>query len=449
MSILTQARQTVYNERAILVGVIIPGKTWDSSNPLEELYGLAVTAGADVVGTIVQKRAQPDPGTYIGKGKVTELATLVAEKKADLVIFDNDLTPAQVRNLERAVKARVIDRTELILDIFATRARTREARLQVELAQLEYALPRLRRMWTHLGRIKGGIGMRGPGEQQLEEDRRVIARRITDLKRALKDVERRRAQTVAARREEITVSLVGYTNAGKSTLMNALTNAGVFVEDALFATLDTRTRRWHIPGWGYVLLSDTVGFIRDLPHHLVASFRATLEEVREADLLLHVIDASNPYAPQQAAAVHEVLRDMGCDHKPMIHVLNKVDQVPDRSYIELLRANLKNTVTISAKNGTGLDELARRVLETLKEQFALVEVAYDSANGALASYLRAHGLPETIEHTNGRVVFRGHVPPPAIGRIRQMNGEVRLLEDTHAGTGTGVLREDFPPCEVA
>lgn len=444
VAILTRSKQTVYNERAILVGVIVPGKTWDASNPLEELYGLAVTAGAEVVGTVVQKRQQPDPSTYIGKGKVEELARLVTEKKADLVIFDNDLSPAQGRNLERAVKARVIDRTELILDIFATRARTHEARLQVELAQLEYALPRLRRMWTHLGRIKGGIGMRGPGEQQLEEDRRVVSRRITDLKRELQEVERRRAQTVAARREEITVSLVGYTNAGKSTLMNALTNAGVFVEDALFATLDTRTRRWHIPGWGYVLLSDTVGFIRDLPHHLVASFRATLEEVREADLLLHVIDASNPYALQQAEAVHRVLKEMDCDHKPMIHVLNKIDRVPDRSYIELLRANLKNTVTISAKDGTGLDELARRVLETLKEQFALVEVSYDPGNGKLISYLRAHSIPASVEQVNGRALFRGHVPPAAIGRIRQMNGDVRVLEEQRAGTGVGVLKDEFP-----
>jgi len=448
VSILTQAKQTVYNERAVLVGVILPGKTWDASNPLEELYGLAVTAGAEVVGTLVQKRLKPDPGTYIGKGKVEELSGLVKARKADLVIFDNDLSPAQVRNLEKLTATRVIDRTELILDIFATRARTHEARLQVELAQLEYALPRLRRMWTHLGRIKGGIGMRGPGEQQLEEDRRVISRRITDLKRELKEVERRRAQTVAARRDEITLSLVGYTNAGKSTLMNALTNAGVFVEDALFATLDTRTRRWHLPGWGYVLLSDTVGFIRDLPHHLVASFRATLEEVREADLLLHVIDASNPYAPQQAKAVQQVLSELGCAEKPTIHVLNKADRVPDRSYIELLRANLKNTVVVSAKTGIGLDQLAQRVLETLKEQFALVEVSYHAGNGRLAHYMRAHAIPESVQQVNGRVVTRCRVPPAAIGRIRQMQGEVRVLEEIQAGTGTGVLADDLPAKEL-
>jgi len=429
----------VRNERAILVGVILPGKTWDDRNPLEELYGLAETAGARIVGTLVQRRPRPDASTYIGRGKAQELAELVKERDAEIVIFDNDLSPAQVRNLEKAVGARVLDRTELILDIFATRARTHEARLQVELAQLQYALPRLRRMWTHLGRIKGGIGMRGPGEQQLEEDRRVISRRITDLKRELRTIERRKAQTVASRTSEITVSLVGYTNAGKSTLMNALTDAGVFVEDALFATLDTRTRRWSLPNWGHVLLSDTVGFIRDLPHHLVASFRATLEEVRQADLLLHVIDAANPYALDQAQAVHEVLAELGCAAKPMIHVLNKADAVPDRSYIELLRAKLPDTVVVSARHRQGLDRLAQKVLQKLADQFAYVEVSFETSNGKLDAFLKTHAIVESVATDNGRMQMRCRLPWSAVGAVRQMHGELRPLEQRVAGTGNGVL----------
>ncbi len=434
----------VRNERAILVGVILPGKTWDDRNPLEELYGLAETAGAHVVATLVQKRQKPDASTYIGRGKTQELAELVKAHKADIVIFDNDLSPAQVRNLERVVRARVLDRTELILDIFATRARTHEARLQVELAQLQYALPRLRRMWTHLGRIKGGIGMRGPGEQQLEEDRRVIARRITDLKRQLRAIERRKAQTVASRGDEITVSLVGYTNAGKSTLMNALTGAGVFVEDALFATLDTRTRRWKLPGWGQVLLSDTVGFIRDLPHHLVASFRATLEEVRQADLLLHVIDAANVHALDQARAVHEVLAELGCAKKPAIHVLNKADIVPDRSYIELLRARLPDTVVVSAQTGQGLDRLAAKVLEKLAEQFAYVRVTFDTTNWKLSSFLRTHAIVEHQAQDNGQAEVTCRLPRSAVGRVQQLHGQVAFLPERIAGTGNGVLDLSSP-----
>lgn len=434
----------VRSERAILVGVVLPGKTWDDRNPLEELYGLAETAGAEIVGTLVQKRQKPDPSTYIGRGKTEQLAELVKARRADIVIFDNDLSPAQVRNLEKAVRARVLDRTELILDIFATRARTHEARLQVELAQLQYALPRLRRMWTHLGRIKGGIGMRGPGEQQLEEDRRVITRRITDLKREIRAIERRKAQTVASRTEELTVSLVGYTNAGKSTLMNALTGAGVFVEDALFATLDTRTRRWNLPEWGYVLLSDTVGFIRDLPHHLVASFRATLEEVRQADLLLHVIDASNVHALDQARAVHEVLAEMGCDQKPMIHVLNKADAVPDRSYIELLRARLPDTVVVSARERTGLDQLAQKVLEKLAERFAYVRITFDTNNWKLNSFLKTHAIVESRVQNNGQAEVRCRLPWSAVGRVQQMSGRVDFLSEKIAGTGNGVLDLSAP-----
>ncbi|MGD9649002.1 MAG: GTPase HflX, partial [Pirellulales bacterium] len=283
----------IAREGAILVGVVLPDRR-ASDDPLEELGGLATTAGARVLGQLVQRREVPDKTTYLGKGKVDELKQHVEALDADVVLFDNDLSPAQTRNLERGLGVKVLDRTELILDIFAGRARTHEARLAVELAQLQYALPRLKRMWTHLSRLKMGIGMRGPGEKQLEVDRRLVEKRIHDLKDELNEIQRRRQRQVEARYDRMTVSLVGYTNAGKSTLMNAMTGAGVLAEDKLFATLDTRTRRWMLPGWGPVLLSDTVGFIRDLPHHLIASFKATLEEARQANLLLHVADASNP-----------------------------------------------------------------------------------------------------------------------------------------------------------
>jgi len=257
---------SVRQERAVLVSVSLPDRPWLTTDPLEELQGLAETAGAKVVGGVLQKRHEINGSTYIGRGKLAELKAVVAAADADVVIFDNDLSPGQVRNLEKATNVKVIDRSELILDIFATRARSVEARLQVELAQLEYSLPRLKRMWTHLSRYSGGIGLRGPGETQLEEDRRLIGLRIRDLKAKLAEVQARREREVRSRQEQYTVSLVGYTNAGKSTLMNKLTGAGVLAEDKLFSTLETRTRQWNIPDFDRVLLSDTVGFIRNLPH---------------------------------------------------------------------------------------------------------------------------------------------------------------------------------------
>ena len=281
-----------------------------------------------VVGSMLQKRQQIDIATYIGSGKVEELKALVEAQEADVVVFDNDLGPAQTRNLEKQLEVKVVDRTEVILDIFATHARTHEAHLQVELAQLEYAMPRLKRMWTHLSRYKGGIGVRGPGEKQLEEDRRLVAHRIQELKAKLAKIQARKEREVASRGDVPTVSLVGYTNAGKSTLMNALTEAGVLVEDKLFATLDTRTRRWRFRGGGHALLSDTVGFIRDLPHALVASFKATLEEARQADLLLHVVDASSPEAESQIQAVKTRPRRAGPRRPPDAPGAQQVRQGP-------------------------------------------------------------------------------------------------------------------------
>lgn len=410
---------TVHLERAVLVSVALPDRAWTGDDPLDELRGLAATAGAVVVGGLLQKRDQIVPGTYIGRGKVEELDELVKSLDADVVVFDNDLSPAQVRNLEKKTGVKVIDRSELILDIFATRARSMEARLQVELAQLEYALPRLRKMWTHLSRYKGGIGLRGPGETQLEEDRRLVQLKIRDLKDRLEVVQVRKEREVFSRREEHTVSLVGYTNAGKSTLMNALTGAAVLAEDKLFSTLDTRTRQWRLSDWGKVLLSDTVGFIRDLPHHLIASFKATLEEARQAKLLLHVVDASSPHAEEQIGAVKEVLTELGCGQKPTLLVLNKVDQVKDPSILHVLEKHHPRSVAISAAAGTGLDRLRDAVIEMLSADFAHVTVDVPAANGKVLSYLAAHADVYRQEYHDNHVRLHCYLPKHLVRHIRE------------------------------
>jgi GTP-binding protein HflX len=397
-------------------------------NPLEELQGLATTAGAVIVGGLTQKRLKINPSTYIGRGKLQELQQQIEANEADVVIFDNDLSPGQVRNLEKATSCKVLDRSELILDIFATRARSVEARLQVELAQLEYSLPRLRKMWTHLSRYSGpGIGLRGPGETQLEEDRRLVDARIRDLKHRLAEVQARREREVRSRREEHTVSLVGYTNAGKSTLMNALTGAGVYVEDKLFSTLDTRTRQWHICDWGRVLLSDTVGFIRDLPHHLVASFKATLEEARQARLLLHVVDASNPTAEEQIQSVNKVLAEMGCDKKPTLLVLNKIDRMADRSYLDVLMRHHPRAVPISAATGQGIEALGDSVIEMLAADFAEAEVETAASNGRVQAYLAAHAEIYRQEYLDNRVKIRCYLPKHLLHHIQGPDVSVRFL----------------------
>ncbi len=324
---------------------------------LEELELLADTAGARVVGTLVQRRGDIHPATFVGKGKLEELREMVRSTDADLVIFDDDLSPAQVRNLEKASARKVIDRSELILDIFARRARTRESRLQVELAQLEYTLPRLTGLWKHLERQAGGIGTRGPGETQLETDRRLVRERIARLKSALEGVERERETQRHRRRREFRAALVGYTNAGKSTLFNALTRAGVFVEDRLFATLDSTTRQLVSRDREVVLLTDTVGFIRKLPHHLVASFHSTLVEAIEADLLVHVIDAADPDHRRQVAAVDGVLDDILREPRPpRLLVFNKCDAL-DEDAIVALRVQYDGCLVLSARTGENLDTL--------------------------------------------------------------------------------------------
>jgi len=403
-------------ERAVLVGVLLEPPV-DPERPLDELAGLAATSGTRVVAEIVQRRDHPDQTTYLGKGKVKELEGLVAHHDADVVIFDNDLSPAQTRNLERALDVKVLDRSEVILDIFAARARTHEARLAVELAQLEYSLPRLKRMWTHLSRLKMGVGMRGPGEKQLEVDRRLVEKRIHDLKAELATIHGRRERQVAARRDRMTVSLVGYTNAGKSTLLNALTGSAELAADKLFATLDTRTRRWRLPGWGPVLLSDTVGFIRDLPHRLIASFKATLEETIQADLLLHVADASSPLVDAQIAAVRGVLAELAVEDKDTILVLNKLDRLPDAAARERLLARYPHAVPISARSGTGLPELARSASGALGRSFRDVDIETDAGNGRLLAWLGRHGEVRSRHFTDDRVTVHCRLPAAALGRI--------------------------------
>jgi len=378
---------------------------------------------------MLQRRERPDSATYLGKGKVDELRRLAQATGVDVLLFDNDLSPAQTRNLEMATDVKVLDRTELILDIFATHAQTYEARLAVELAQLEYSLPRLKRMWTHLSRLKMGVGMRGPGEKQLEEDRRLVERRIHDLRGDLAAIEKRKERQVAARRDFMTVSLIGYTNAGKSTLMNTLTGAGVVTEDKLFATLDTRTRRWQLPHWGPVLLSDTVGFIRDLPHRLIASFKATLEEARQADLLLHVADASNTAVYDQITAVYKVLEELGIEEKDTLLVLNKIDALPARGPLEGILNRYPHAIPLSARTRRGADRLATAVSDALSRSFRDVDVETGVGNGRLMAYLAAHGEVLSKRYNSDRVTIHCRVPQKFLGRVDEEDTVIRPHTD--------------------
>lgn len=418
-------KKSVASESAILVGVELSDQPSRNEEPLDELAGLVESAGAEIVGRLVQKRLAPDKTTYVGKGKLEQLKQMVSGAEADVIVFDNDLSPAQVRNLEQATEAKVLDRTELILDIFSTRAQTHESRLAVELAQLEYSLPRLKRMWTHLSRLKMGVGMRGPGEKQLETDRRLVEKRITELKRELDKVLHRKEREVAARGDRMTVSLVGYTNTGKSTLLNRLTAGKVFAKDQLFATLDTRTRRWRLPGWGPVLLSDTVGFIRDLPHRLVASFKATLEEARQADLLLHVADASSPSAIEQIKAVYQVLEELDIKEKDALLVLNKAD-IADEADLTVLEKRYPGSVRISARSGEGIDRLEMAVSKALSSGFVEVDIETAVGNGRLLAYLGKHGEILSRTFTEDIVTVHCRVPKKYLGRISSDEAEIRL-----------------------
>jgi GTPase len=415
---------TVHQERAVLVGVILPGSTADPRDPLGELGSLAKTAGARVVGQVLQRRQTPDSGTYVGSGKAVEIAKLAKKEKADVVVFDNDLTPGQIGSLEKIINEeagtrrgqegiKVLDRSELILDIFATRAQTHEAKLQVELAQMEYTYPRLMRMWGHLERIQSGagggmgIGTRGPGETQLETDRRLVRKRIADLRGQINHIHDRKSRLVAQRNlEHFTVCVVGYTNAGKSTLFNALTDAGTYADNKLFATLDTKTRAWRIERGTEVLLSDTVGFVRDLPHNLVASFKATLEEAVHADLLIHVLDVGHPHAQQQFESVHKVLGEIGAKGKPELLLLNKIDTDDGAANAPYWRTLHPGAIPVSARTGRGLDQVAEAVYRAVRGQQVDVTLEADVTNGRLISFIESHARVHAREFYDGRVQLK-------------------------------------------
>ena len=396
---------------------------------MAELTQLARTAGLVVVGQAVQRLDHPNPATFIGSGKVEEVVQGVEETAAGVVIFDDELSPRHQRELEEALgeDIKLLDRTALILDIFAQHARTREGALQVELAQYEYRLPRLTQAWTHLARqaggraggTMGGVGVRGPGETQLETDRRVIRQRIAQLKRELEDVRAHRSRYRAQRRRQgvPVVAIVGYTNAGKSTLLNALTDAGVLAEDKLFATLDPTTRRVQLPSGGLALFTDTVGFIQKLPPQLVAAFRATLEEVVEADLLLHVVDATHPQAIRQAEAVFETLEDIGAAGKLTLGVLNKIDRLPDPDAVPSLGPDFSDGVAISALTGSGLDALLIRIEGILETQMAWLEVTIPYEMGELVDLFHRRGLVEREEYVDVGTRIAGRMPRALTGRF--------------------------------
>ena len=413
---------SVRAERAILLHTILHNDK-NSVDSLAELMSLAKTAGAKVLDSVVQRRKKIDPSLYLGKGKVSQLAELCKDKEIDVVICDDDLAPAQVSNLEKVIDTKVIDRSELILDIFAARAKTAQAKLQVELAQLEYTRPRLKRMWSHLSRIEGGIGTRGPGEKQLEVDKRLVSKRVLALKKRLGQIEKRRKHQAKSRKEHTTVSLVGYTNAGKSTLMNRLTDAGVFVEDKLFATLDTKTSLCELGNGKKVILSDTVGFIKKLPHHLITSFEATLEEVKWADFLLHVVDASSPDVIEQVTAVNNVLKELDCEKKPIIMVLNKADVLKDSSIITFFRSKYDNIVTISALTGQDIEKLRREMVSFADMGSTEIKLECGVSNGKLLAYIYENSRVLKRTFINTSVHFHIVIEEKNLSKLYQLGGE--------------------------
>ena len=380
----------------------------EEEDHLEELARLTETAGGTVVDRLVQDRERLDAAYFVGRGKAEEIAAHARAHKADIVVFDEDLSPAQVRNLEKTIEAKVIDRSGLILDIFARRARTREARTQVELAQLTYLLPRLTRRWTHLSRQIGGIGVRGIGETQIEIDRRLIRRRISRLRGDLERIERGRHQRRTGRRREINAALVGYTNSGKTTLLNALTRADAFVEDRLFATLDPLVRRLDLGSGVRLLLIDTVGFIRKLPHHLVASFRSTLEEAADADILLHVVDISHPRYEEHMGVTRQVLASLEMDSKPELILFNKVDLVKEPGPIDRASRLHPEALFLAAGRGTGLDAVRERIEQVLGRDLVQGQIRLRSGDAQAIStvYTRANVLDARYDDGYVDLTFR-------------------------------------------
>jgi GTP-binding protein HflX len=387
------------------------------------LRRLADTAGAEIVGEVTQQLDRRNSATYLGAGKVEELRLKVVETQATLVIFDDELSPSQSKNIEDAIGQRVVDRAELILDIFATRARSAEAKMQVELAQLEYMLPRLTRMWTHLEKFRGGIGVRGPGETQLETDRRLINNRIKIIRGKLREFQKGRAVQRSARRGEFKASLVGYTNAGKSSILRALANANeIFVEDRLFATLDPLTREVQLGDNTKALVTDTVGFIRKLPHHLVASFRATLEETGEADVLLHVVDASHGSWEDQLDVVEQVLKDLELHEKPVLLVFNKVDLLDEDALLALqerMASDGREAVFVSAVHEHGTDPLKRALQAAMRARRPLAEIHLSTSDGKLLAEIHEYGEVLDQRTIGEELVLRARVGEKLAGRLRR------------------------------
>ncbi len=423
----------------MLVGVILPDSDVDMHDPLGELRSLVRTAGAKIADEMIVRRNRIHPGLYIGTGKAEQIAEVADAGKADVVVFDTDLSPAQIRDLEKIVRHRVLDRSEVILDIFAAHARTGEAKLQVELAQLEYTYPRLRKMWTHLEHIAGGassaaaavggIGTRGPGEKQLEIDRRLVRKRVTELKRRIAEIDKRKQRAVRNRQGNFLISIVGYTNAGKSTMMNLLTGAGVGVADQLFATLDTRTRRWNLGDGQVALLSDTVGFISRLPHHLIASFRATFEEAIGADLLLHIADASAPRVEQQIQAVDTVLGELGCQQKDQLLLLNKIDRITDPTVRTILSGKHPGAVFTSAATGENADAVIEAVLLKMQGRQVRVTIEADCANGRLMQYLARHAHATDRTYLGSSVRMEATIGEKHIAELDAFGKDVKILTD--------------------
>jgi GTPase len=397
-------------ERAIVVGLITKTvRRTQAEENLDELSLLADTAGAKVIHKILQEREKIDPAFYVGKGKVEQLARIAEDEQIDLIIFDDDLSPAQVRDLEKAIGKKILDRSGLILDIFSSRAMTNEARTQVELAQLQYLLPRLTRQWTHLSKQFGGIGTKGPGETQIETDRRMIRARISHLKEKLDRIDRQRGTQRKGRKDFINVSLVGYTNAGKSTLLNAISDSHVFVENRLFATLDTTTRSVMLSDTTKILLSDTVGFIRKLPHHLVASFKSTLEHVGEADILLHVIDVCHPRFEDHIAVVSATLEELGASGKPLLFVFNKIDSLHERFILQDIQKRYMPSVCISADRGINLLGLKDTLLGMIHRSFE--EITFTVPQHEYKTISHLHELTEITEkiYDDGVVLVKARV----------------------------------------
>ena len=399
------------------------------SEHLDELSELIDTAGGIVVGQLTQQIDRPNPATYLGKGKIEELTQRLAETEATLIVFDDELTPAQGKNIEDATGKRVMDRAELILDIFATRARSSEAKMQVELAQLEYMLPRLMRMWSHLEKFRGGIGVRGPGETQLETDRRLINKRIGLLKQRLTDVQKSREVRRTSRKGQFRASLVGYTNAGKSSVLRALSGSdSIFVEDRLFATLDPLTREIYLAENTSVLLTDTVGFIRKLPHDLVASFRATLEEVVEADLLLHVIDISHPTWEEQRTVVNQVLAEIGARDTPVLYVFNKIDRLAQDALIPLetrIQNLVPGAVFVSATTDEGLEPLRRALLAQARNRRPVTEIRLPLSDGKMLAEIHREAEVLDQRHEGDELVLTARLDEALAGRLRQGGAAIK------------------------